>query len=252
MCGFKIKLDNKIIKALVEKDFTIKYFDRPLHVSDHIHISANNLLPLSTWNTFIHIPKTAGTTLRHLLQEQEVVIQPSLSDIKTNSGHYIRFQDLHNNLMSTSPLPSHLIFGHYPYSRFLTDKYLNYEFSTILRDPIERALSNLIHLKSYNVNCLELSLSEIIDFAPYQVDNAIVRYLCSDTLTMNDTVQESHLYQALENIRKFKVVGIQEYFGEFCLQYFNYLNIDFDIQKTKKHVNKRVNNFSGREVKEAT
>ena len=68
---------------------------------------------------------------------------------------------------------------------------------------------------------------------------------------MNDTVQESHLYQALENIRKFKVVGIQEYFGEFCLQYFNYLNIDFDIQKTKKHVNKRVNNFSGREVKEA-
>ncbi|MGE0821355.1 MAG: sulfotransferase family 2 domain-containing protein [Candidatus Binatia bacterium] len=86
---------------------------------------------------FLHIPKTAGTSLRTVIEAQ---FSPS------------RINHEYNSLAQIVRIPPdefaqyHLIRGHFPYS--LVEKFRVFpHILTMLRHPVERTISHLLHVK---------------------------------------------------------------------------------------------------------
>lgn len=197
--------------------------------------STNNV----KYQVFIHIPKTAGTALRQMLVNEKTNMLPTIKQLNKNNGNYPNFSTIVESLASTHTGSLSLIFGHYPYSCYSDLSHLDLRYSTVLRAPIERSLSNLIHLKTYNKRCRKMQLDEIIKFAPYQVENSMVRYLCTDNVHPLHKVNEDHLEQALLNLNTFQTIGLQEHYESFCSNYFNHIGLPFHNDLSKNIINRR-------------
>src|SRR5882724_883638 len=85
----------------------------------------------------IHIPKTAGTTFRELLQRhfREAICL-----------HYYHPMDYTGRPLSEVPSVVECIHGHFGAQKFLSC-YFDADLVTWLRDPIERVVSEYEHLK---------------------------------------------------------------------------------------------------------
>lgn len=196
---------------------------------------------MMTFLIFMHIPKTAGSTLRTIIdkqyQEDQILNHPN--GIPT-------FEGLFNELSKEEIRNVKCIKGHYPFG---IHQYFSKPFTyiTMLRHPIERVLSLYYYIKSEsehpNYHLLKnLSLEEFIDLDADFINSKTERYQLQNNNTQ--TLYASggsplDLKKAKENLRKFfTVVGITEMFDESLSLMQKKLNWN-DISYAKALVNKQ-------------
>jgi hypothetical protein len=150
---------------------------------------------------FVHIPKTAGVSLMHVLAEQYGK-QRMLQD--TSTFEFKNFWSRYGNW--TTP-EMRVLCGHIPYGYHRVDPRTRY--ITLLRDPISRIVSDYNHLRRDKLRVFHseaarsVSLREFIETTSYRwIDNPMVRFISGEDPPMRG-VELSHLELARENLHQF-------------------------------------------------
>jgi len=166
---------------------------------------------------FIHIPKTAGSSFRNMLYKQfpQDVIYPNLNDIQTNQGRYPHRKVAVETLEGGRNVQ--FLMGHYP---FVIGKKLPEppECIVFLRDPVERAISNLYHLQRHSPKFKNTSTRVMIESANWQINNVQVRYMgarhfrANKLYTAETELGAKALIRAKKNLDACAFVGFTEHF----------------------------------------
>jgi len=166
---------------------------------------------------FIHIPKTAGSSFRNMLYKQfpQDVIYPNLKDIQANKGRYPHRRAVVETLEGARDVQ--FLMGHYPF--FLGKKLPESpECIVFLRDPVERAISNLYHLQRHNPRFKNTSARVMIEGANWQINNVQVRYMgdwhfrLNKLYTADTELGAKALIRAKKNLDTCAFVGFTEHF----------------------------------------
>jgi hypothetical protein len=182
---------------------------------------------------FLHIPKTAGTTLDSILAHRYSPNERYKIAMRGITLMVPRFQLLPKRLISPSTLRNFKallkdrhdlreIHGHFDMSlcKFLPS---NAELITVLRDPVERAISHYYHYRSHrwiadaaHPLAMKSTLEEWVTARRLvEMDNGQTRRLAGETALRIGRVTSKTLEKAKANLRKFKAVGLTERFEEF-------------------------------------
>lgn len=173
---------------------------------------------------FIHIMKTAGTSLRNNIRAEfdDLDLYPS--------RHYDADMHEANNsiryLLSIPPERRDRIrayMGHFPY---VATELLGQELTTLttLRDPIERAISQLKHLRIWSPEHKDLTLEAIYEdpilhpcFLRNHQSKIFALAKSDNPETYRDVleVDDRRLALAKENLDRVDVVGVVERYDEF-------------------------------------
>lgn len=166
----------------------------------------------------IHIMKTAGTSLRRMLQQElgHAAIYPSDRDLaKLPDGWYRSGRDILENYHT---LPPHqVLIGHF--TREIADRMpIPYRTATFVRDPLQRSLSCLNHFE----RCYGRPSAELLadaDFINTYIRDYQTKVLGGlgildphDQCVIDDTI----LALAIGRIRQMDFVGITERYPQSC------------------------------------
>jgi hypothetical protein len=184
---------------------------------------------------FVHIPKTAGTTLSHLLRVNEPSGTMRAPNIFKGGGGYVKHPTYDRIVRRVGEeRKARLLWGHTPYGIHHHMKPdWDVRYITFLRDPVDRALSHYYHVlklgrepKRHPVGELDDPIDELPPFdtelAPklalnsvhYIPDNLQTRMLCGQSEPFGEVTDEM-LEQAKENLRKrMTMFGLAERFDE--------------------------------------
>ncbi len=174
---------------------------------------------------FVHLQKTAGTTLfrrlRHHFGAHAVYPMPQYQgEVEATLDVELltqRFADHADEIQ--------LVTGHFP---LCVTELLDAEFTvlTLLREPVERALSFLRHQREVSPQFAESALEEIYEDPLCRealLRNHMVRMLSMTTDEMTDgvltqvPVDDTRLETARRNLHdRIDTVGVQEDFEAFC------------------------------------
>ena len=153
---------------------------------------------------FMHIPKTAGTTFRHMLTKhfREEDTYPTDFHLMVNKGKYIKQQILIENRKDLLVKP--LIVGHYNVRLI---PHLKPDVNTIvfLREPMARIKSHIKHIIQKEPNFEHGDPNKIIE-ARFE----ILANLQARILGYNK--RKPNIEQVLENLEKITFVGLTEDF----------------------------------------
>lgn len=159
----------------------------------------------------LHIPKTAGTSLRKLIQKNYSAKE--LFFVYGEESEFTTIEDL-QNLSPEQKTGIKVFMGHLPYNPNLFPG-MQPRYITLVRDPIERVISYYHHImnknkawKDRNVSLLKyLSVSNDL-----QLNNHQTRVISG---LHELPVSEKHFDAAIKNIENhFDFVGISEKFEE--------------------------------------
>jgi hypothetical protein len=206
---------------------------------------------------FIHVQKTAGTSLTTQLQRHfgEHAVYPDESDQNERGDAVISVQQLKERLRARGD-EIRVVTGHFP---LCTRAALGEEFTTlsILREPISRTLSYLRHRRRDAPEDRDKDLEEIYD-DPYRFDGLVHNHMTkmfsltseeatawmrwvseafsrppAETtawvLTKVDFTPE-RLERAKRGLDSVDVIGFQERFGDFCSDLSNRFGWDLGPQ----------------------
>ena len=182
---------------------------------------------------FLHVPKTAGTTLNTIFRDIygtpatcKVMMRgmslvaprwPWLPQQLISAGSLRRFQQ---RLRSDQGL--RIVHGHFDMS---LAKHLpaDADYITLLRDPIERAISHYHHFRRRQQDNLhplacQHSLSDWVSHCRLiEMDNGQTRRLAGASRLPIGQVDGQTFALAKANLRKFSLVGLSEQFADFQL-----------------------------------
>lgn len=188
---------------------------------------------------FVHIPKTAGTSFRLMLNESfsENEIFPNLNDIRLNDGLYPNIENIYT-LSKERLLALKLINGHYPLS--MVDHWkLPLKAVTFFREPTARVISHINHLKKNDKNCIALSKEEIYEKHRSTLINLQLRSLkCSaypNAGGLNYDAKRFNEKKLISALAMYDAFGVVEHFAESIHWIAQVLNIEIG---TPKHKNK--------------
>ena len=163
---------------------------------------------------FMHIPKTAGTSFRMLLNRQfdQHEIWPNREDLSLNNRKYPDLDNL-RNLDQNRKLESKLMMGHYPMwvLRFMD---VRPEILTFLRKPQDQILSLARHKQQHTPQLKNKSLEFIVENAIAMNPQAhffLPAHMSGQELT------DEHMRVAVQNLERCAFVGIRERFDEALL-----------------------------------
>lgn len=158
---------------------------------------------------FLHLPKTAGTSLSKAFRESyEPFFIRGIGDANR--------KDIVNAIVSladknTKNLPmcffSHM---HYGLHRMLPES-INCEYITIMREPIERTISNFVHFQTEEKHPLypkasKMTIEEFLNDKSYEVHlrDVMTRYLSGN---QSPWLTPKSLEDAKNNLQEFNFVG---------------------------------------------
>jgi hypothetical protein len=174
---------------------------------------------------FVHLQKTAGTVLWQRLHHDfdDTELYPGPGD-GTLPASVVSVDNLVERWRVRGD-EIKVVTGHFP---LCTTELLGVEFTTltILRDPVERALSALRHHREVTPEDSERSLEELYeDPSRFElIHNHMVKMLSLSVEEMTDGILTSvqftpqRLARAEERLLTVDAVGFQEHFDEFCTQ----------------------------------
>jgi hypothetical protein len=199
---------------------------------------------------FVHIPKTAGGTVR-------AMISATPSGPKTiDSGNFFKGTDhalekISRKMRTVGRANAEaVVIGHVPYGVYRAHLPPEARYVTFLREPVDRVVSHFYrHVMNWDgrakarfggVESLERALTdthlpEISNLQP-ALNNLQTRCLCSDPRPMG-RLSESALDEAKDNLRKFAFVGIQERFTESLVLFQQTLGLTL-TPTPDRHVNR--------------
>jgi hypothetical protein len=173
---------------------------------------------------FVHLQKTAGTSLNFRLRNQfpRDAIYPQKVDEGSvpaviNVDHLLRRWQEHRDEIR-------VVTGHFPLctTELLGGGFLTF---TVLREPVERTLSYLRHHRKMTPEDSDRSLEEIYD-DPFRfhglIHNHMVKMLSLTTEEMDDGMltrvafTPERLERAKGNLAGVDLVGVHARFDEFC------------------------------------
>ncbi len=223
-CGFQFKLDNRTIRDA--KKVKVKYLEKEIPFSRVLKAKVSRSIILKKQKEvqekkffFIHIPKTAGTSFKRMLESvfQENKIIPSKSDVIKFNGLYPQLKQL-TDFEANRFTNADILIGHYPMiaGRLLGE---NIEYLTFLRNPVDRAVSNIFHMKRNDPRYTDYTPEQIYNTGHWSYQNLQVRYLCDRTDGISMRFTASHklakpaVKLAIENLNNIQFVGITEHFN---------------------------------------
>lgn len=164
---------------------------------------------------FLHIPKTAGTTLMELLganfNGDEIYPYRKIGGERISTSSLKDVNDVLKSLPAFAD--KKLVMGHFPYW-FLEKKDRNLRNNfvfTVLRDPIARVISHWSYSQSKG------EASSPLDIPP----NLMCKMLCSDVTLQGDDL----LNDAIRNLGKLNFIIFQDDFDNSVRQLFSQLNL---------------------------
>lgn len=153
-------------------------------------------------NYFIHIPKTAGKTLKYLVEQR---YQPNTEvffvyDKKSNTEGF-------EHMGSLKLVMGHFRYGYHKFSN------RSHRYHTFMRDPIDQVLSHYYYMKDHpaEFSAFDPEKTDLIEFAKGDYGyNFQTRFISG----LDNMSAEPHtvLAQAKENLKDFYFVGITEQF----------------------------------------
>ena len=164
---------------------------------------------------FLHIPKTAGSSLRQIIEANYG--PDELKVIGVHWTTWLRSEDVLKRIAGKPRLRA--IHGHFSYGlhRDIGGEAI---YVTFLREPQQRVISGYFHLRRHSKNPLRkrvenMTLEEYLDSGlVLDVDNGMVRRISGimDSVGYGE-VRREHLSMALANLRRdFLFVGMLERF----------------------------------------
>jgi hypothetical protein len=176
---------------------------------------------------FNHIPKTAGTTLQHLLRANFFLRYCEVRILSKRSTHFFQKDDL-IRILITNPLIK-CISGHAvrPYGS-LIEAFEKIKFITLLRNPVDRYISHYLYR-------IEVMRDELKDF------NAFLNKEWTFNVQTKRIAGVEDLNKAKEILtRHFKLVGLVEEFDGFLILLKKKLYpMNFRINYKPKNVGKK-------------
>lgn len=162
---------------------------------------------------FIHIPKTAGTTLNRIIEWQYNPLSIFTVDPHRIRATAARFK----TLPEARRRRFRVVRGHLPYG---IHEYLPQggAYVTMLRNPVSRLLSSYYFILNWPLHPLhrkfkkeKLSLEQLLQMQPHR-HNLQCRFISG--LGITGTCDEGTLELAKQNLASFRVVGLAERFEE--------------------------------------
>ena len=185
--------------------------------------------------TFLHVPKTAGTSLRVALEEVlgEEAIFPNRSYLRLNGGFYPRPKDLTQAMLGLPPTVK-LMQGHLPF-RVIKSSLPNTKIISVIREPVARVISLLQHKKKFISP--EVSVSQLLESNPHLYSNQMVKMFSDVGLTGSG---EDCLQSAIRNAQSIDVLGFTESYRTLLKACGSLLGVELGEPK-------RLNTSGGRE-----
>jgi len=172
---------------------------------------------------FMHIPKTGGTSFRHILYDyyKPNEVFPNHETLKSEfSGKYPNVNEF-VNLINSSDHTSKIICGHYPYT-IIPLLNSNYKAITFIRNPLNRFMSHLGHLQRVN------NYDDINEY----FNEKWLRILRVQSRFFGFNYQKPNWSQVDKAIADISFIGINEKF-DTSIKLFNTIH-NTNLQNTKK------------------
>ena len=190
---------------------------------------------------FLHIPKTAGTTLRNVLYRQYP--KQSIFTIDYRNWPIKAINEL-TDMNSSEKEELSLVMGHMEYGWHAHFPNSAFTYMTMLREPVERIISHYYYERIKGRPFYDLankySLSEYLLYSNVnEIDNGLVRFLSGRLNTTFGNCDRIMLEEAKENISRSNfILGLTEYFDESLIFYGDRLNWRKKLFYTRKNTNK--------------
>jgi hypothetical protein len=193
---------------------------------------------------FLHIPKTAGSTLNSIITRQYRARDIYSIDGKRVMESMEEFKQLpKNELEKIKLLRGHMYFGLHEYLPMPST------YITIFREPIERAISTYYYIRRETIhqhyeiaNQTQDIKDYIVQAKPKQLDNGQTRLLAGmDAIDVEFGDSSSQMLEAAKNNLKkyFSVVGTTEKFDETLILIKQKLGWNLPLYAKKNVTNKR-------------
>ena len=156
LCGFKVSLDKN------QKDI---HEIRVICKSTSYELENSPVYPSVERYFFMHIPKTAGTSLRKMLCQSVPAYQvfPNTYELSEMfEKNYLSRKELSANIKKHIKPAVKYIFGHYNV-KFIDEFVVPPKVVTFMRDPIRRAISHLRHFHKHNAKYKSMSIGAVLN-----------------------------------------------------------------------------------------
>ena len=191
---------------------------------------------------FLHIPKTAGSTLNYIIKNN---YGEKAKEIRWHWTTWINREALKEKLKSAGLASRELVHGHFVFGIHNLQDGGEGKYLTFVRDPFKKAMSGFHHVKrdpkaEHHALYREGNVDEyLLDNKIVENDNGLVRRLSG---IGNDVpygrVERKHLEQAIRNIEDhFLAVGVTEKF-DLSVELFKHLGVFKKVYYWKQNATK--------------